>query len=109
MTTKDFTAGDTAPQDFQLKHLNLSGDWEALDGSGLSVELDLVAADGTVADTSTNVAWFDAPNGIVRYLPDAGDLVAAKSPYAARFKVTDGSSRVASFPDGRPDRWVVRT
>lgn len=44
----------------------------------------------------------------VRFSPAPGDLLAAKSPYNVRWKVTDAATKVVFFPSGKDDFWIVR-
>lgn len=108
MVTKELTEGTTAAQDFRLRYKTTAGEWAVFDGTGMDVELVLYDRTGVQIDTTANVDWQDAPDGVVRYLPDALDLTVIRSPYEARFWVTDSQNKLQPFPDGRADRWVVR-
>ena len=70
---------------------------------GMDVALILIGHDGTAVDTTGKVANEDdgtEPNrGRVAYRPDAGDLVAAKSMYSVRWRVTDGDGKNAFWPN----------
>lgn len=117
MQKANFVQGNTAPQDFQLFTVDSNGNqtpFDATDGGGVVAlySIALLATstvDASVVPTAGNVNWLTPASGIVRYIPDAGDLAAVKSPYDVRWNVTDSATRVVSFPDGLPDRWIVRT
>lgn len=94
----------TGPIDMQLQ-----ADGSAVNLSGSAVELILRGADGVMVGTTGNVTILSATAGTVRYLPDTLDLLARRSPYRARYKVTDGSSRQVFFPSGESDLWTVRS
>lgn len=116
MKNSNFTQGNTAPQDFQLFTVDSNGNQTPFDATagGGTVAVFTIAllvtskVDASVVNTSGNVDWLTPAQGLVRYIPDSGDLLAAKSPYDVRWNVTDSASRVVSFPDGIADRWVVR-
>ena len=103
MSTFDLVEGQTAPVDAQLTNRSVVPDL-----TGSTPELVLKGSDGSTVTTSGKVAWIDATQAQIRFSPSAGDLLAAKSPYAARWKVTDGGGKIAYWPDDEPDRWVVR-
>lgn len=116
MRTSNFAAGTTAPQDFQLVTVDATGvetPFDATAGAGgaavFTVTLVLTsAATGAAVDTAGDVAWLSPTTGTVRYSPDSTDLTVAGSPYNVRWKVVDANSLAAFFPDGLPDRWIVR-
>lgn len=101
-TPPELVDGWTEVVDFQLK-----SDGVVVNLTGGTVELILKGNDGIAVDTAGNTSILDAVNGKVRYIPDAADLVATKSPYSARWKVTL-SSRISFFPNGGADEWIVR-
>lgn len=80
----------------------------AIDGTGLTISLALRDRNGGLVNVTGEVAWLTQASGVVRYSPALGDLTAERSPYAARFKVTDGSSKDAYYPNGPADVWTVR-
>lgn len=80
----------------------------AIDGTGLTVTMVLRDRTGAVVPVSGKVDWLVQASGTVRYSPTTDDLKAERSPYAARFKVTDSSSKDAFYPNGKADEWVVR-
>ena len=75
--------------------------------TGDTPELILKNRYGTVFSTSGDVAWAFASCGVVGYTPGVKDLLAAGSPYVARFKVTDSGNKIVFFPNGAPDKWTV--
>lgn len=101
--TDDLVEGWTGPLDFALLT-----DGAALNGTGLTVTLALRDRSEGVVNVTGNVAWLVQASGTVRFSPSAEDLKAARSPYQARFKVTDGSSKDVFFPNAEPMKWVVR-
>lgn len=103
MATTDIVEGWTGNLDFQLK-----SDGAVVNLTGMTVELILTDKDGAAITTAGNITVFDAANGKVRYIPDAADLDDAKSPYTARWKVTDGAGKIVFFPNGVSDVYLVR-
>lgn len=95
--------GWTGPLDFTLL-----ADGAAIDGTGMTVALALRDRNGGLVDVTGKVAWIDAATGTVRYSPAADDLKAHRSPYNARFRVTDGSGKDVFFPNTGADEWTVR-
>lgn len=95
--------GWTKPLDFAL-----FDDGTALDGTDLTVTLDLRDRTGALVPTTGLVDWLSQSDGTVRYSPAAGDFQAARSPYAARFRVTDVDGLDAFYPNGEADVWIVR-
>jgi hypothetical protein len=85
----------------------LLADGAAINGTGLTLTLELRDREYGVVDTSAAVVWSSASTGIAQYTPADGDLVAARGPYRARWKVTDGTSS-AYYPNAEPDVWQVR-
>lgn len=101
MVHQDLVEGQTAAVDAQL--LN---DGAAPDLTGCTLALELKGTDG--AAVTTTVAFRDPAVATVRYSPGALDLSAAKSPYRARWKVTDALGKIAWWPNGEPEKWIVR-
>jgi hypothetical protein len=93
----------TGDLDFQLKNDNV-----AVNLTGTTVVLILQDNNGAAVTLAGTTSTFDAVLGKVRLSPNAADLVAAKSPYNARWKVTDGAGKVVFFPSGTDDVWIVR-
>jgi hypothetical protein len=100
----DVVEGWTAAIDMQL-----NADGVAVNLTGATVELILRGVDGARVGSSGNLSIINSTGGQVRYLPDVGDLVARRSPYRARFKVTDAAAKIAFYPSGESDSWVVRS
>lgn len=94
--------GWTGNLDFQLL-----ADGVAYDLSGFTVTLSLFDTGAKAVNTTSDVSVIDATGGKVRYTPDSADLTSRMSPYAARFKVTNGSA-VVFFPSGQAGVWTVR-
>ena len=84
-----------------------AGDTPSGTMAGMSVELVLMDNRGTALTTSGDVAITDSVNWQVTYSPDAGDLI--EGAYRGRFKVTDGSGKVAYFPSAGWDAWLIRS
>lgn len=73
-----------------------------------SVELLLYDKDGELVDFDGTSGIDTALTGIVYFDPADGDLLAAKSPYSVRWKVTDGPGKVFMVPQEVADQWDVR-
>jgi hypothetical protein len=101
--TDDLVEGWTGPLDFAL-----STDGIALDGTGFTVTLILRDRAQGVVNVTGEIAWLAQGGGTVRYSPSVNDLKAERSPYEARFKVTDGNGKDVYFPNADPLKWVVR-
>jgi uncharacterized phiE125 gp8 family phage protein len=86
----------------------LKADGVPVNLTGMSVALVLQTANGVLVDTSTNVSVPSPVAGLVRYTPDAADLLARETPHVARWKVTDGLGAVIFFPSDAGDVWVVQ-
>jgi len=71
--------------------------------------LHLQKKDGTYVSTAGKVAWVDATIAKVQYSPADGDLLAADSPYTARFALTDSNAKVSFHPNEAADVWLVGT
>ena len=69
-----------------------------VDLTGMTVELVLQTANGGLLPTGGNVIVPTPAAGLVRYTPDAQDLLAQDTPHVARWKVTDGLGGVVFFP-----------
>ena len=86
----------------------LTSNGVAIDLTGLTVELVLQKADGALVTTAGNVTIVIPASGLVRYSPDAGDLLATETPHVARWKVTDGAGKVSFFPSDPGEVWTVQ-
>lgn len=98
----EINEGWTDDLDFQL-----TANGVAVNLTGMTVTLELKGNDDVAVDTAGDVTVFDAADGKVRYNPDGADLVNAKNPYRAHWKVDDGGGKIAFFPSGKPDLWIV--
>lgn len=94
--------GRTAPLDFLLK-----ADAAAIDGTGLSVTLDLKDRHGQAVDTTGRADWLSQAAGTVRFTPLVGELTAARSPYQARWQVSSAGLDAVHFPNADYDLWIV--
>ena len=102
MTVIELVEGWTGPLDFQLM---ANGSVPNL--TGCTVELILRKRDGTVVDTSGDVAvQGDPTEAIVRYTPEDATVL-TNGPMHARFKVIDAASKVTFFPSGPRDKWEL--
>jgi hypothetical protein len=87
----------------------LTSDGSAYNGTGITVsDLIITGRDGTAVDTTGDFGWVTASAGTVYYDPDAADFSASLSPYFVRVKLTDGSGKIAYFPNGEPAQLTVR-
>lgn len=89
--------GTTEPQDFQLYD-----DGVALVGTGLTVTIEF-----REAGISATAAWLVQADGTVRVTAVTG-MSTANQTYHFRFKLVDGSSKIAYCPNGHSaDEWFV--
>lgn len=103
MVIAEVVEGETARITFPLTE-----DGTALNGTGFTVtDLLLTTVDGRTVDTSGDFDWVSAAAGTVYYDPDATDFVAEHSPYRVRVKVTDSSSKIRFYPNGKAAEIVV--
>jgi hypothetical protein len=102
MAVFELVEGWTGPLDFVLK-----ADGVVVDLTGMTVDLLLTGKDGSAIDTTADVTVPTPASGLVRYSPDAADVLLSKTPLKARWKVTDGAGKVVFFPNGMPDIWQV--
>ena len=98
----DYTEGQTS-----LIQRTLKANGVAIDGSGLTISLVLVDRDGGLVPVAGDVSWITAASGTAQFQPAASDLKADRSPYKAKWKVTDGSGRDAFHPQGQAETWKV--
>jgi hypothetical protein len=105
MPWPDLTEGWTGDLTFMLQT-----NGKPTDLTGTTVTLILKDQNGLLVDTIGNCKIVNPPgtDGLVNYRPDAGDLVARKSPYLARWQVTSASGQVTFNPNGTEDRFRVR-
>jgi hypothetical protein len=100
-TSFHIVAGWTDDIDVDLK------DDDAVPSGTLAGTVTLILKDaaGNQIDFTGDVAIQDAALWRVRVTPDAADF--AEGIYYGRFKVTDSGGKIAYFPNGRYDRWIV--
>lgn len=104
---RNLVEGETKPVDVTL-YDGEGASRTTVVGTGLTVDLILRDRVGALVNVTGEVNWLVAANGTVRYQPAVTDLKADNSPYSARFKVTDSNSDDAYYPNGEPDKWIVR-
>lgn len=73
-----------------------------------SMTVVLVGTDAIgTASFAGSVGIDDAPAGVVYLDPTATDLLASRSPYKLRWKVTDAAGKIVYFPRAEPMIWKV--
>jgi hypothetical protein len=96
-------AGTTAPLRFQLLE---SG--APINLTNIDVELLLSDRNGTTISSPGTVTVTDAENGKVELSPTGVNVfVSSNSPYTARWKLTDLSSKISYVPTGPRDVWEI--
>lgn len=103
MIISDIVEGWTEPLDYQLKI-----DGAAANITGMTVALVLYDKTGALIAQAGVVSVVNAATGMVRYSPATDEILFAKQPYSARWKVMDAAGKVAFFPTGEPIHWLVR-
>lgn len=93
----EYTEGWTAPIEYWLQH-----DGVSFNATGMTPSIVLKDRDGNAVVVSGTVEWADALTSKIRFNPANTDFIASKSPYKLRWKVTDGSGKVAYYPQGNP-------
>lgn len=78
----------------------LKSDGVAVDLTGTTPAFVFNDANGAAKTPGGTTAIEDAVNGKVSYSPVVADFLASESVYAARFKVTDGASKISYYPGG---------
>lgn len=104
----DLVQGWTDPIDYQLKKVAVDGTITILNLTGMTAALEVFDARGNSISIAGTVTVTSAITGEVRFAPGASDLLTAKSPYEIRWKITDGSGKVAYFPRAEAEKWIVR-
>ena len=103
MTQRDFIEGWTETIVDSLKTDNATQDL-----TGMQVVLVLYDKDANLIPYGGQSGVEEALTGKVFFTPAVGDLLASKSPYGARWKVTDVAGEVAFWPTGpEPIEWNV--
>lgn len=104
----DLVQGWTDPIDYQLKKVASDGTITVLNMTGMTLALDVFDGKGNSVTVSGTVSIVTPSTGTVRFAPASADLLNTKSPYEIRWKVTDGSGKVAYFPRSEAEKWIVR-
>jgi hypothetical protein len=97
MQYDEYTEGWTAPIEHTLEH-----DGETFNAATMTPSLTLRDKDGNAVTFTGTVSWADASVSLIRFSPASTDFVNAKSPYKLHWKVTDGSGKIAFYPQGGP-------
>ena len=102
--TLEFAETETAPRDIPVTDGGV-----AFDLTGATISLILYDSSETiVSNPGTCAAFGDPALGVVRFTPaNASVLLAAKSPYRARIKVTKSGADYLFPNDAHGDRWIV--
>lgn len=102
--TENWVEGETDTRTFPLLD-----DGAATNGVSWTVALILKDRIGGVVDTSATVSWATQSAGTVNFSPNSGDLKADRSPYTARFQLTNtNTGKTKFYPNGDADIWRVR-
>jgi hypothetical protein len=105
MSVFSYVQGRTVPIDRTLKK-GPRGAAAAFDASGMTVTLELRDRNGDVVTEAGTTDWADAAVSRVRFNPHADDLVAGK--LFVRWRVVDALGKVAFFPGGEAEEWIIR-
>lgn len=99
----EYHEGWTAAIEYDLKDKTISsGVASTFDATGMTAGAVLKDKDGNSVDLTSKVEWADQSNSRIRLNPAATTFESSKSPYKLNWKVTDGSSKVAYYPQGAP-------
>jgi hypothetical protein len=101
--TDDLVEGWSGPLDYTLK---ING--AAINGIGFTLTIQIRDRANGLVPVTGEVTWADQANGVARYTPASTDLKAERSPYQARFKVTDSFGSDTFFPNAEALVWAVR-
>lgn len=75
---------------------------------GCTVELLLADRTGTTVSSPGTVTITDSDEGKVELAPTSTSVfVATSSPYTARWKITDASTKISYVPTGPRDIWEI--
>jgi len=99
--SENYTEGYTGDIIYQLLDNGLP-----FDATGMSIDIVLKDQAGLTVDVVGDVSWETAALSKPKYIPDPTDFVAARSPYTAHWKVTNGT-KVLFYPQGAPIVWRV--
>lgn len=102
----------------ELEPFRLWSDGAPVDLTGLTVDLVVKDKDGTDVPITRSKVRVDSDQtwdavtetggrGKIYLTPTDGPFTNALSPYTIRAKVTDGSGKIAFWPNGAPDTIVV--
>lgn len=77
--------------------------------AGLTVEIVLRDCNEALIDVSGQSGKVTETGALVYFDPEPTDLLASSSPYYVRWKITDGTGKVAFFPNlaASPIKWEV--
>ncbi len=103
MAAENIVEGWTSPINQQLMSDNVP-----FDLTGMTVVFQLFDLYGAPIPFTGTYSVTTANLGKVQFQPAANDLLASKSPYQVRWKVTDGVGKVSFFPRNQTDQWTVR-
>lgn len=76
--------------------------------TGMTVTLLLYDKHNLPVDYDGTAGIENEATGLLYFDPASTDLLKSKSPYYARWVVTDSGGQVAPFPSGPIERWIVR-
>lgn len=103
MANYTIVAGTTTALRFQLLEAG-----SPINLLGCTVDLLLADRTGTTVASPGTVSITDSDNGKVELVPtDASVFVATNSPYTARWKITDASTKISYVPTGHRDVWEI--
>lgn len=103
MAKYTIVAGTTTALRFQLLEAG-----SPINLLGCTVSLLLSDRFGTTVASPGTVSITDSTNGKVQLAPtDTTIFDATKSPYTARWKITDASSKISYVPTGARDIWEI--
>jgi hypothetical protein len=97
----ELTEGWTAAIDYDLEN-ETDGVWASFNAATMTPSLTLRDKDGNAVTFTGTVSWAVEATSRIRFSPAATDLLNAKSPYLMHWKVTDGASKDAFYPQGTP-------
>lgn len=99
----DIVEGTSSNLQFQLLENGV-----AINLTGITVTLLLEDRVGTTVTSPGTVTTVDATTGKVQLAPTGTSVfVASSGPYYARWKLTDGSGKVAYVPTSNRDIWNI--
>lgn len=103
MANYTIVSGTTADIRFQLLEAG-----SPINLLGCSVALLLSDRSGVTINNPGTVTITDSTNGKVSLTPtDTNVFVSSKSPYTARWKITDAAGKISYVPTGSRDIWEI--